>query len=210
MGSVLGTAGLSVVATAAFVVAAILTMIADSRLRGIDSYDTDEDLQDAHSDLLIGYILAWVAAGITFFLMLGYIFKSFASWLPEWIHMILLVLAIIAAIIALIFMGLGMRKIDNTPNDDSTHGYLLWSMILTGVGLVFLVILGMWRITHWGTEISPEEDETMNGDGTGTGAYDPYGYQQQGTTVVVGGGGMPPAARPPPPSQVPRRPPRKM
>lgn len=197
MGSVLGTAGLSVVATVAFVVTAILSMIADSRLRGIDGYDNDDDLQSAHNDLLIGYILAWVAAGISLFLMLGYIFKSFASWLPEWIHMILLVLAITASIISIIFLGLAMRTIDNNPNDDNTHGYLLWGMILCGIGLVFLVILGMWRITHWGTEMPKEEDETMNGNGAGN------GYQQPGTTVVVGGG----AGMPPPPSQKPRRPP---
>ncbi len=193
MGSVLGTAGLSIVATLAFVVAAILIMVADSRLKSISGYNNNDDLKKGHSDLITGYILAWIAAGISFILMLGYLFKSFHKWLPEWLHMILLVLALVLAIIALVYMGLGMRKIDNTPNDNGTQGYVLWGMILTGVGLVILILLAMWRITHWGSD--NEKDMT---DKQGSYQDQNYGYQSgyDQTTVVIGG-------MPPPPNQRP-------
>lgn len=201
MGNVFGTAGLSAIATIAFVVAAILTMIADSKLRGLSAYNTDDKLQAAHNDMLVGYICAWIATGITLLLMIGYIFKGFAAWLPEWVHMILLILAITASILALIFMGLAMRNVDNTPNDSGTQGYLLWGMILTGLGLVLLVFLGMWRITHWGSN-TVKTEEVMEQQSPES-YQSPYGYQQPGTTVVVGG-------MPPPPAAPARRPPQKM
>ncbi len=184
MGSALGTTGLSVLATLAFVAAAILSIIADDRLRNIDGFDNNDNLQAAHSNLVVGIILGWVAAGLVFILVLGYLLTSFKLLQNEWLHFIVWALGVAAAIIAIIYLGFAMRKIDNTPNDDGTQGFLLWAMILTGVGLVLLVILGMWRLTHYGTVYPTKAETGANGDMNGNG----------GTSVLVAGNGAPTAA----------------
>jgi len=152
MGSLIGTTGLSVLATVAFVIGTILAMVADSRLRGLTGYNTNTTFQSAHNYIVIGVILGWVAAGIAFILLLGYLVNALAFLESEWVHMILWILAMAAAIISIIYLGLAMRKIDNTPNDNNTQGYLLWAMIVMGIGLVILTFLGVWRITHHATK----------------------------------------------------------
>lgn len=158
MGNALGVTGLSVLSTIAFVVAAILSIVADNKLKGLPSYNANSTFQAAHNNLTVAIIFGWVAAGITFILMLGYLLTSLQVLQTEWLHLVLWILAVASSVIAFIYLGLAMRKVDNTPNDNGTQSYILWSMILTGIGLVILVFMGLWRMTHHATKA--REDKT--------------------------------------------------
>lgn len=155
MGSAIGTTGLSVLATAAFIVAAILSIIASDRLRSIAGYNTNDTFKAANNDLTIAMVLAWIAAGISFLMMIGYIFTSFELLQNETLHFILWILALAAAIISFIYLGFASRKVDNTENDNGVQGYLLWAMIILGLGLAILLLTGLWRITHHVTKPKP-------------------------------------------------------
>jgi hypothetical protein len=169
MGSALGTTGLSVLATLAFVAAAILVIVADDKLRNITGYDGNSTLEAAHSNLVVAIILAWVAAAAAFILVLGYILTTSKILNNEWLHAILVILAVAAGIISIIYMGIAMRKINDFPGDDnSAKGFLLWSMIISGVGVIISVVLAMWRLTHHGTV--PEKKPTDDMD-TDSGMY---------------------------------------
>lgn len=152
MGSPVGTIGLSLLATGAFVAAVILSIIAADRLKSITGYNTNETFKAANTNLAVAITTGIIAAVLAAILLLGYIAHSVNILQTEWLHLILFVLGIASAIVSFIYLGMAMRKVDNTKNDNGTQTYLLWSMILTGGGLVLLVFMGMWRITHHATK----------------------------------------------------------
>jgi uncharacterized membrane protein len=152
MGSPVGTIGLSLLATGAFVAAAILSIIAADRLKSITGYNTNETFKAANTNLAVAITTGIIAAVLAAILLIGYIAHSVNILQTEWLHLILFVLGIASAIVSFIYLGMAMRKVDNTKNDNGTQTYLLWSMILTGGGLVLLVFMGMWRITHHATK----------------------------------------------------------
>jgi uncharacterized membrane protein len=152
MGSALGTTGLSVLATLAFIAAAILSIVASDRLRSLTGYNSNDTFKAANNNLTLAMILAWVAAGVSLILFLGYVLHSLEVLQTEWLHSVLIVLGIVSGFLALIFLGVAMRKVDNTPNDNGMQNYILWAMIMAGIGVVVLVFMGLWRITHHATK----------------------------------------------------------
>ena len=163
MGSALGTTGLSVVAALSFVVAAILSIIGADRLKKINGYNSNSDLKGANSNLTWGSVAGWIAAVAALILMLGYLLVHVEILQNETVHLIGWMAAFAAAIIAIVFIGLALRKIDETVgSDQEVQGYLIWAMILTGLGLGILVMMGLWRIMHHVT-ICPRMDENKHG-----------------------------------------------
>lgn len=170
MGNALGVSGLSVLASIAFVVAAILTIVAMDRLKSIAGYSTNDSLQDANNHLTVAMILGWIAAGLAFILMLGYLLTNLKILNNEWLHFILWLLGMAAAVITIIYLGLALRKVPSDQDDQSTREFILWSMILTGVGLVIFTFLGLWRMTHHATKPEKKKASDTSND------YSTYNY----------------------------------
>lgn len=165
MGNALGVSGLSVLASIAFVVAAILTIVAMDRLKSIAGYNSNDNLKEANNHLTVAMILGWIAAGLAFILMLGYLLTSLSILNNEWLHFILWLLGMAAAVITIIYLGLALRKVPGDQDDQSTREFILWSMILTGVGLVIFTFLGLWRMTHHATKPEKKKvSDTSNND----------------------------------------------
>lgn len=162
MGNTIVTSILALVGSLAFVAAAILSIVAYQRVGNAPGIDTNETLQAARGNLLTGMILGWISAGLALFLSIGYIFTSFNIIKNEWLHFTLWALSVVMGILAIIFIGMAMRKIDNFPNADNAHAFVLWSMILLGVGIVIITILGLIRITKQGKPKTEMKAETSS------------------------------------------------
>lgn len=149
MGNVFGgTTGLSIITLAAFVVAAILAILADNKIKGIPTYNSDTNLQNAHNNLTVAIILAFVAVGLALILMLRYIAHAFKFLDNSAWYTILWILTMAAALISIIYMGLALRKINSITNDNNAYGYLLWALIIGAIGIVVLAFSELWVVTH--------------------------------------------------------------
>lgn len=149
MGHALGTAGLVGFATVLLIVMAILIIVAGDRLRNIAGYSAISNLTSANSNLTWAQVFAWIAAGLTLLLLLGYVALHFLET-SEWLHLILWILVFAALITSGVFLALALNKINDAkpPNNNGTTGYI-WGALITGVvALIVLLISGGWRAAH--------------------------------------------------------------
>ena len=130
-------------------VAALLLTIAHVRLNDITSNVTDDKLESAKSLAIWSYVLAWIAAGLLlllsfFYFTHGSIFES--EW-PHLIFFILIVGLIIASGILALLAASDIKESDITDN-ESADAYLYWGAGLLGVGILVILITGIWRVYH--------------------------------------------------------------
>ena len=75
MGSSLGSSGLAAFSTLIIAASAIILIYADSKVRQIPGYGTNETVTSAHNYLVAAQIAAWAATFFSLVLTLGYVFK---------------------------------------------------------------------------------------------------------------------------------------
>lgn len=148
MGSSLGSSGLAVVSTLTLAASAILLIVADDRLRKISGYDSNSNLQSAHSDLITAQIFAWIATVFSLILTLGYVLHHNEFLDSEWLHLALWILAILALVGMFVFAGLALNKYNNVSDDMGAQSWTWAAIIVSGVGAAILILMGSWRLYH--------------------------------------------------------------
>jgi len=158
MGSALGSSGLAILATIAIIGAGILTIMADNKVKGIPGYDGNDNLNLAHKDLGYAQIFIWVSAVFSFILTLGYIFVH-TEWLQsEWLHLIIFILAAGTLVIGISYLGIALNRINNVEGDNGGNEFIWAAIITAGIGLLVLLVKGIWRLTHKRV-VEPKEKE---------------------------------------------------
>lgn len=161
MGSALGTTGLTIFATLLIVVAAILIILADSKVKEITGYPEVDNINLAHKDLIYGQIFAWIAAALTFVLAIAY-GLSIKFLLSPWPYLIIVLLIIGTLTASIIYVAMALNRINNLQDDKGASGYIYGIIILSGAALLILVISLIWGWTHTSTDPNKVPEDTSN------------------------------------------------
>ena len=133
------------------VLAAIFMTIAHGKVMTIDEYKTGNDkLHSAKNNLLIAYILAYVAAALGIILAIlyfGHVAWSINNEIP---HLIVFILLFALLVVSGIFGFLALSNIDNSGATDKqgSTGWIWGGLVSALVSLIVLIISGAWRAEH--------------------------------------------------------------
>ena len=183
MGHSISTAAVVGFATVLLIIMAILILVADDRTKNITGYSGNNDLKAAHDKLIWAQVLAWIAAGLAFLLLLGYLALHFLET-SEWIHLILWILLFAVLIVSLIFLGMALSDIDKAKvsDDKGAAGYGWGAIILGGISFIILLVSGGWRIAHKSWENSqpnPQYYMAANADPMAPSSNEPPEFPSQ-------------------------------
>jgi H+/Cl- antiporter ClcA len=148
------TGALLVLFAISILLAAIFFSVAYGRVINTEQYRNGQtNLNNARNALLWAMITSYVSAGIAVVLAIlyfGHVTWGVNSEIPHLILFILLFAMIIVAIVAGFIAWSNVRNKEVTDNDNS-QGLILAGIIALFVGLVALVISGVWRATYRST-----------------------------------------------------------
>jgi hypothetical protein len=130
---------------------AIFFTISQTKVTSIAEYKAgNTKLVSAKNDLLIAYILGYIAAGMAIVLAIlyfGHVAWGIRSEIP---HLILFILLFLLVIVSGIFGILALSNIDNAKpaNTNGSTGWI-WAALIAGLlALVIVIISGAWRAQH--------------------------------------------------------------
>ena len=137
---------------------AIMFTIAQSKIMTISEYKTgNSKLNSAKNNIMIAYILGYVAAGMALVLAIlyfGHVTWGINSEIPHLIMFILLFgLVIVSGVFA--FISLSNISSSNTTDNKGAPGWI-WAGLISGlVALIVLIISGAWRAQHVSSKSAP-------------------------------------------------------
>lgn len=144
------TTGLLLLLAAVFIgVSGLFFTFSQADVTGIPEHDQgDQRLRNASGNLLVAYILAYVAAGITLLLSIVYFFQGSLNW-TEVVHSITYIFLFLLVIISIIFAFIGLSDIDESGvQSDLKSRAVAWLWAGVGLSLAFLLVIllsGAWR-----------------------------------------------------------------
>lgn len=151
---------------------AIFFTISQVRVLNTEEYkDGNDKLQTAKNNLLVAYILGYVAAGISIvvsILYFGHVTWGIKSEIP---HAVLFILLFLLVIVSGIFGFVALNNIDNSGSSDTkgSTGWI-WAAEVAGlVAIILLIISGAWRAQYNSTKTDELADATkyqFSHDGT--------------------------------------------
>lgn len=131
---------------------AIFLTVAQTRVHNIDEYKTtgNSKLKSANTNLLIAYILGYIAAGMA--IVLAILYFGHVSWgiKSEVPHLILFFLLFALVLVSGIFGFIALSDINNSgaQNKQGSTSWI-WAALAAGlIGLIVLVISGAWRAQY--------------------------------------------------------------
>lgn len=141
---------------------AILGIIASIEIENIETNAAivlDEQLTKANRDLIIGYLLYFLALLLVIISLITH-----AVWKtsPPWLQMVLVSLAFLSVVIGLVFNWYAARDLDNLELSQDIHVRAYWAFWLGIAGAVFGVLLIFFRITEYTREHSFVKQGTEN------------------------------------------------
>lgn len=145
------TGGLLLFFTLLVLVGAILFTIAQARVTNIEEYKNgNSKLNSAKNNLIISYVLAYIAVGMG--LILSILYFGHVSWgiSTEWPHLIVFILLFVLVIVSGIFAFIALSDISNAaPSDNKGATGWTWGGLATLlVALIILIISGAWRAQY--------------------------------------------------------------
>jgi len=130
---------------------AIFFTIAQSKVMTIDEYKSgNSKLNSAKNNLLIAYILGYIAAGMGIILAIlyfGHVAWGIKNEIP---HLIVFILLFGLVIVSGIFGFIALSNIDSSgaQHKQGSTGWIWASLIAGLIGLIVLIISGAWRAQH--------------------------------------------------------------
>ena len=137
---------------------AIFFTVAQTRVTGKTEYKNgNSKLNSAKNNLIIAYILGYIAAGMG--ILLAVIYFGHVSWgiTNEIPHLIIFILLFGLVIVSGIFGFIALSNVNGSPLTDRTSiTNWIWAAEIVGlVALVLLIISGAWRAQHVATTSKP-------------------------------------------------------
>ena len=132
-------------------VGAVFLTLAQSRVASTPEHDAgNTKLRSASSDLLIAYILGYIAGGIAIVLAIlyfGHVTWGIKSEIP---HLILFILLFGLIIVSAIFGFLALSDISGSAIDDKKggDGWIWGGLIAYLIAVIVLLISGAWRAQY--------------------------------------------------------------
>lgn len=151
------TGGLLLFFTLLSLVAAILFTIAQVRVTEITEFKNgNAKLNSAKNNLIIAYVLAYIATGIG--IILAILYFGHVAWgiKNEWPHLIVFLLLFALIIVSGIFAFIALSDISNaSPADNKgAPGWIWGGLASLLVSLIVLIISGAWRAQHRASQAS--------------------------------------------------------
>ena len=145
------TALLILIFTLLVLAGAIFFTIAQVKVTSIAEYKAgNSKLNTAKNDLIVAYILGYIAVGVG--LVLSILYFGHVAWgiQNEWPHLIIFFLLFILVILSGIFGFLALSNINSSgaENKNSSQGWIWAAQVAGLLGLIFLVISGGWRASY--------------------------------------------------------------
>jgi hypothetical protein len=149
------TGGLLLLFTLLVLVGAVLFTIAQVRVTNIEEYKNgNAKLNSAKNNLVISYVLAYIAAGMG--LVLSILYFGHVAWgiQTEWPHLIVFILLFALIIVSGIFAFIALSDISNaSPSDNKGAPGWTWGGLGTLLAaIVVLIISGAWRAQYNSTK----------------------------------------------------------
>jgi len=130
---------------------AIFFTIAQTKVTALEEYKSgNSKLNSAKNNLLVAYILGYIAAGMG--ILLAVIYFGHVAWgiQNEIPHLIIFILLFLLVIVSGIFGFIALSDIDKSEaQDKGSAGGWIWAAQVAGlVALIILIISGAWRAQH--------------------------------------------------------------
>jgi hypothetical protein len=135
----------------AILLSAIFFTVAQTKLREIAEYKAgNSKLKSANNNLMVAYILGYIAAGIG--LVLAILYFGHVSWgiKNEIPHLILFIILFGLVIVSGIFGFIALSEIDevNPSNKNGSTGWIWGALVAALVALILIIISGAWRAQY--------------------------------------------------------------
>lgn len=151
------TSVLSGVVLIGLVTALVLTYYADNRIKDIDGYSTDHNLNVTHDDITHAQIFLIVSSVFALILLLGYIFYQI-EWLHnEWLHLLLILMVTGTAIAGIVYLAIAGNRVNDLEDNNGSVTYLWTSIGVLSVTLLILIAASALRIFYE----QPKESQAM-------------------------------------------------
>ena len=141
------TAILIILAFINSILAGLFFTFSQSEITKSIEHDTNEKLRSASGNLLIAYILAYIAGGICLLLGILYFFQGILGW-KEIVHAIVFLLIFVLLIVSMIFGFLALSDIDESNTGHIGRGWLIGAEIALVIALLLIIVSGAWRAQH--------------------------------------------------------------
>ena len=130
---------------------AIFFTVSQLRVMDTDEYKNGEHhMQTAKNNLLVAYILGYIAAGMGIVLAIlyfGHVTWGISSEIP---HTILFILLFLLVVVSGIFGFIALNNIDNSSTTDNkgSTGWI-WAAEIAGlIAIIVIIISGAWRAQY--------------------------------------------------------------
>ena len=139
---------------------AIFFTVAQTKVTSTDEYKAgNTKLNNAKNNLLVAYILGYIAAGMSIVLAIlyfGHVAWGIKSEIP---HLILFILLFLLVIVSGIFGFIALSNInDSTINDKKGSENWIWASLVAGlIGVIVLIISGAWRAQYRASKASVDD-----------------------------------------------------
>jgi len=145
------TGGLLILFTVLVLLAAVFFTIAQVRVTNINEYKSgNSKLKNAKNNLIIAYVLAYIATG--FALTLAILYFGHVAWgiKSEIPHLIFFLLLFGLIIVSAIFAFIALSDISNAApaNNQGAPGWIWGGLASLLVAVIVLIISGAWRAQH--------------------------------------------------------------
>jgi len=139
---------------------AIFFTVSQAKVMTIDEYKAgNSKLNSAKNNLLVAYILGYIAAGMGIILAIlyfGHVAWGINNEIP---HLIVFILLFGLVIVSGIFGFLALSNIDSSgaQNKQGSTGWIWASLIAGLIGLIVLIISGAWRAQHLASQAADKQ-----------------------------------------------------
>lgn len=130
--------------------AGLFYTFAQSDVTGIPEHDAgNESLRHASGNLVVAYILAYIAAGVSLVLAILYFFQPNIQ-ISEIPHTIVFIIIFALLIISVIFGFVALSDIDESSVSDKkgSVGWIWAGFAMAIFSLLVIIFSGAWRVQH--------------------------------------------------------------
>ncbi len=118
----------------------------------------NQSLRNASGNLLVAYVLAYVAGGLLLLLSIVYFLQGSLNW-NEITHTIIFLLIFVVLIISVIFGFLALSDIDDAGNIEKKNTVnWIWAGFGVAIAAILMIIIsGAWRFQHVQSQKSKQQ-----------------------------------------------------
>lgn len=135
-------AGMVGVASILVLIAAVLITTVTANINNYREVKDNEKLEDLSNKLCYAQIFVWISLAFAIFYGIALAWAPFINWLKA----LFLVFGLGTLITSLVFTVLSYITIDGLPEEarDENRNYMIASIVLISVGILMLLIAGVW------------------------------------------------------------------